>query len=470
LGGGSLGLGAAFVLVRAAGAKLPGRLGLPGAVEMNWPVVWFAFTISVVTAIVFGLVPAWQSRKVELNLTLKRGESRVGGSHADGVRNSFIALQVGISVILLVGASLLTESLWKLMKSPLGFEPDHVLTFEIKLPWNGGPGIDNFFKEVQRRMEGLPGVSAVGQIDALPTADWHLRSNFDADWLPRVPNHPAINAEDRHIAGNYLQAMGVSLLAGRGLTEEDATAKTTPILVNQQLALQFHPTGSVLGRHLLIDKESFEIVGVMTNARGTAGSVAQTPGAEVYFPADGDQGVVQRFFVVRSQLPPQQLTRAIQEQVHQVDAQQAIRSVSTMDDLISKSVAQPRLNMLLLTSFAAAALLLACVGVYGVVAYSVAQRKQEIGIRMALGAKRSQICAVFMRRALASACIGLVCGCAMALFLTRLLRSQLYEVQPNSPAIYLFSIAVLLIPTLVATLRPALIAAYVNPVEALRAE
>jgi predicted permease len=365
---------------------------------------------------------------------------------------------------------LLTESLWKLMKSPLGFAPDHVLTFQIKLPWNGGAGVDDFYRNVQGRIESLPGVSAAGQIDALPTEDWHQRSNFDADWLPRVANHPAINAEDRHIAGNYLQAMGVSLLSGRGLTEEDAKAKVTPVLVNQQLALQYHATGSVIGRHLMIGTDLFEIVGVMSNARGTAGSIAQAPGAEVYFPADGDQGVVQRSFVVRSQLPPLQLTRAIQEQVHEVDAQQALRNVSTMDDLISTSVAQPRLNMILLGSFAAIALVLACVGVYGVVAYSVAQRKQEIGIRMALGAKRAQICAVFMRRALASALIGLAAGSAAALLLTRLLRSQLYEVRPNNPEVYVVSIVVLLVPVLIATLRPALIAAHVNPVDALRSE
>jgi predicted permease len=470
LGGGCLGLATAFALVRGVSTMLPGRLGLPGTVSVDWPVVWFAFAISIATGIAFGLTPAWKSRKVEVSLTLKRGESRIAGAHGGAMRNAFIAVQVSLSLVLLVGASLLTESLWRLMKSPLGFEPDHVLTFEIKLPWNGGPGVDDFFREVQRRMETLPGVSAVGQIDALPTADWHLRSNFDADWLPRVVNQPAINAEDRHIAGNYLQAMGVSLLAGRGLTEEDATAKVTPILVNQQLAQQYHPTGSIIGRHLMIGKESFEIVGVITNARGTAGSIAQTPGAEVYFPADGDQGVVQRSFVLRSQLPPEQLTRAIQEQVHEIDAQQAIRNVSTMDDLISTSVAQPRLNMILLGSFAAIALVLACVGVYGVVAYSVAQRRQEIGIRMALGAKRAQICAVFMRRALAAAFAGIGMGSVVALLLTRLLGSQLYEVKPNNPVVYAVSIGLLLIPVLVATLRPALRAAFVNPVDALRAE
>ena len=470
LGGGALGLASAYALVRAASTKLPGRLGLPGAVTVDWHVIWFAFALSVLTAIVFGLVPALQSRRVELNLTLKRGESRAGSSQGEGVRNVFIAGQVGISLVLLVGASLLTESLWKLMKSPLGFEPEHVLTFEIKLPWNGGAGVDDFFREVQKRVEALPGASAVGQIDALPTADWHLRSNFDADWLPRVANHPAINAEDRHIAGNYLQAMGVSLLAGRGLTEEDAKAKVTPVLVNQQLALQYHPTGSVIGRHLSIADQSFEIVGVMANARGTAGSIAQSAGAEVYFPANGDQGVVQRFFVVRSQLPPQLLTKAIQQQVHEVDPQQAIRNVSTMDDLISKSVAQPRLNMILIVSFAAIALALACVGTYGVVAYSVAQRRQEIGVRMALGAGRAQICAAFMHRALRSAFAGLAIGCLAAFLLTRFLANQLYEVQPHNPAIYLLSIVVLLVPILAATIRPALIAAHIDPVEALRAE
>jgi predicted permease len=434
-------------------------------------VVWFAFAVSVVTGIAFGLAPTWQSRRMDLSLTLKLGESRLAGSPGGGARNVLVAVQVAISLVLLVGASLLTESLWKLMKSPLGFEPEHVLTFDIKLPWDGSPaGVDEFYANVQRRIESLPGVSAVGQIDALPTADWHLRSNFDADWLPRIANHPAINAEDRHIAGDFLNAIGASLLAGRTLTPQDAQAKVTPILVNQQFALQHHPIGSVIGRRLLIGSEAFEIVGVLVNVRGTAGSIGQTPGAEVYFPADGEQGVVGRSFVVRSQLPPEQLTRAIQQQVHEVDAQQAIRNVSTMDELIATSIAQPKMNMALLGSFAAIALLLACVGIYGVVAFSVAQRRQEVGIRMALGATRAQMSLLFVRRAMTFALIGAAAGSATALMLTHLLKSQLYQVQPNDPAVYIAAIMLLMVPVLAATLRAALSAANVNPVEALRAE
>ena len=471
LAGGCVGLGTAFALVHAVGTKLPGRLGLPGAVAVDWPVVWFAFAVSALTGIAFGLAPAWQSRRVELSLTLKRGETRLAGSSGSGVRTVFIAVQVGISLVLLVGASLLAESMWKLMKSPLGFEPEHVLTFEIKLPWNTPEAsVRAFYANVQRGIESLPGVTAAGQIDALPTADWHLRSNFDADWLPRVANHPAINAEDRHIAGNYLRAMGASLEAGRALTDSDADAKTTPVLVNQQFVQQYHPQGNLIGRHVLIGNDQFEIVGVLGNVRGTAGSIAQATGPEVYFPADGDGGVVKRSFVVRSQLPPESLTRAIREQVHAVDAQQAIRNVSTMDDLIGASVAQPRLNMALLGAFAVIAMLLACVGIYGVVAYSVAQRKQEIGVRMALGATRAEIALLFMRRAVPAALIGLAAGAGAALLLTRLLRSQLYGIAPNDPAAYAIAVLLLLIPVLLATLRPALIAASVNPVDALRAE
>lgn len=469
--GGCVGLATAWALVHTLATKLPGRLGLPGAVTVDWPVVWFAFGVSALTGIAFGLAPAWQSRRVELSLTLKHGESRLAGAAGGGVRNVLVAMQIGISLVLLVGAGLLTESLWKLMKSPLGFAPDHVLTFEIKLPWTGKPEeVDNFYIDVQHRIESLPGVTAVGQIDALPTADWHLRSNFDADWLPRIANHPAINAEDRHIAGDYLHAIGVSLIDGRALTEQDATAKITPILVNEQLARQYRPAGRLVGRHLLIDKDEFEIVGVLSNVRGTAGSLAQTPGAEVYFPADGNQGVVKRSFIVRSPLPPEQLTKAIQRQVHEVDAQQAIRDVSTMNDLVGTSVAQPRLNMALLASFAAIALLLACVGIYGVVAYSAAQRKQEIGVRMALGATRTRILLLLMRHALLSAVAGLVAGTCVAAIMTRLLRSQLYEVQPNDPRMYAASILVLLVPVLLATFRPAVSAANGNPVDALRAD
>jgi predicted permease len=357
------------------------------------------------------------------------------------------------------------------MKNPLGFVPEHVLTFSLRLPWNTKEGqIRNLYAGVQERIEALPGVTAVGQMDALPTVDWHLRSNFDADWLPRTANKPAINAEDRSIGGNFLGAMGTPLLAGRTLTEQDSLVKDIPILVNQELVRQYLPGGNPLGRHLLVEGTPHEIVGVIANLRGTAGSIASPPGPEVYWPADGNGGVTQRYFVVRSQIDPEQLVRAVREQVHAVDPQQAIGNIGTMDELLDKAVAQPRLNMAVVASFAGIALLLACVGIYGVVAYSVAQRTQEIGVRMALGATRREIALLFVRRAVVPAAFGLLAGTCVSLGLTQLLRSQLYGVRPNDPLVYAVSIAALLVPAVIATLRPALAAASVNPVEALRTE
>jgi putative ABC transport system permease protein len=470
--GGSIGLGAAFVLIHVAAAKLPGSLGVPGVVTMQWPVVGFAFTLSVLTGIAFGLAPGWMGKRVEPNMALKRGETRLGGAAHHGTRSVLIAVQIGFSLVLLIGASLLTESLWNLLKTPLGFEPDHLLTFSINLPWgmNEAPAL-NFYAAVQRKIEVLPGVVAVGQITALPTAEWHSQSNFDADWLPRTPHRDTVHAEVRSISGDYLRAMSVPVLAGRKFIAYDEEAKIAPVLINQTFAQRYLPNGNPVGRHLIsndTDGSVVEIVGVIGNVRGTAGSITRAAEPEVYFPANGQ--VVTRYFVMRLHLPSEQLLKSVREQVHQVDPQQAIGSVSTMDDLLSEAVAQPKLNMVLVTFFAVMALLLACVGVYGVVAYSVAQRTQEIGVRMAMGATRAQISLFFVKKVLIAAGIGITGGEGAALLFTKLLRSELYDVAPYSPLLHVAAVLLLLLPIFLATLRPALAAAAINPTEALRAE
>ena len=468
--GGGAGLAATAVLLPLGDPMLPGRLGVPGTIEMSWPVAWFAFVVSVVTGIAFGLVPAFQNRHVELNAVLKSGESRLSGASGNVVRSALVSIQVGLSLILLIGASLLAKSIWNLAKSPLGFEPQHLLTFSINLPWNAEQAkVSNFFRNAQQRIDSLPGVTAAGQIDALPTMDWHLRSNFDADWLPRTANRPAINAEERSIAGNYLRAMGIPLLAGRTFTDEDADAHSTPVMVNQELVREYLGGRNAIGRHLLVGNVPHEIIGVIANTRGTAGSLAGTPGPEVYWSADAG-AAVQRYFVIRSQVPPEQLIHAIRDRVHQIDPQQAIANVTTMNDLLDKSIAQPRLNAVVVASFAGIALLLACVGIYGIVAYFVTQRIQEIGVRMTFGATRGQIVRLFMRRAAIPTLIGLVAGGSVSFILMHLLRGQLYGVQPDDPIVYLASTVALLAPALIAALRPARRAASIDPMQALRAE
>jgi len=470
--GGVTGLGAAATLVRLAGTKLPGVLrasvapgqATQGGITLDWPVVLLALLVSIAAGVLFGLAPVFSNRGGNLNGSLKVGEARAASRSGGRIRGAFVALQVGLSLILLVSACLLTQSLWKLIRSPLGFQPDHVLTFSTSL-WvlNGNTApVDLFYNEVQRRLEALPGVTAAGQISALPTVNWHLRSNYDVDWAPRTVNRDAVSAENRSIAGNYLEAMRIPLLAGRALRPGDGSQ----VLINQEFARQYFPNGNPVGMHLISD-HTVTIVGVIGNVRGTAGSIAEPVQPEVYWPA---AGIGQRYFAIRSQLPAQQLLPLIVNVVRQVDPQQAMGKAETLDDLLSVDTAQPRLNMALLVSFAAIALALACGGIYGVVAYSVAQRRQEIGVRMALGASRREITSLFLKRTLTSAFIGLACGGVATLLLTRLLRSQLYGVQPNDPATFLIATLLLLAPVFAASLRPALKAASVDPMEALRTE
>ena len=471
ISGGLAGLALTFLLVRTMATKLPGRLGIDGTVQMNWPIVLFAFGLAVACGIVFGLAPAVLNRRAALNIGLKQGEARLSGGTGGWTRNAFVSIQVAISLVLLVGATLLGESLWNLVKSPLGFAPEHVLTFRVVLPWNAKPEVTrNFYANVQQRLEALPGVIAVGQTSALPTEDWHLRDNFDADWLPQTVRHDAINAEVRSISGEFLRAQGTPLLAGRELVASDGMSNPRPVMVNRTFAQQYSSYANPIGRHISNSAGTLEIVGVIADVRGTGGSIAGTAGPEVYFSSDGIHPNTRRSFLVRSQVPAKQLVEAIREQVHQVDPQEAVAEATTMDELLDKAVAESRLNTVVIAAFASLALLLACVGIYGVAAWVVAKRFREIGVRMALGATRGQIVVLFLSRALKATVIGVIAGTAGAFLLTYFLRSQLYGVTPGNPWVYAISIPVLLISVFIATLRPALHAASINPVDALRAE
>jgi putative ABC transport system permease protein len=467
--GGGIGLVSTYACLRWFGTHLPGRLGASG-ISVNWLVMWFTAGLSMLTGVVFGCVPAVQSRRLDLNTTLKQGDFRVGRTAGGQLRTAFICAQVAVSVVLLVGASLLAQSLWNLLKSPLGFQPEHVLTFATKLPWNGKPAVvQRFYDDLLSRIQRLRGVSTVGHVSALPTVDWHLRRSFDVDWEARTLHSDAVNVEERFVGGDYFKAMGITLLAGRYLTEDDRKAKLPRGMVNEQFVREYFPSSNiVVSHHLINGTMQLEIVGVVGNVRGTAGSIATAPGPELYLPSD--DGETGRYFVVRSTVPADQLARAIREQVHEIDPTQAVQNIATFDQLLDQSVAQPRFNMGLLSAFAIAAALLACVGIYGVVSYSAAQRSVEVGIRMAFGANRREISYLFIRRALVAALIGVSIGGVAALSLSRFLQTQLYGVAPNNWLTLVGSALLLLIATLLASLVPALRAASLSPLAALRQE
>jgi predicted permease len=470
LAGGGTGILLAFALTRTAATSLPGILGRPGTIHMDGIVIGIALLISLTTGIVFGVAPVLETRKVQLHSALKQGEARLGGSSGNWLRSVLVGMQVGLSLVLLVGASLLAESLSNLMKQPLGFEPEHLLTVRLVLPFNTRPEVArNFYNDVQRRIENLPGVEAAGQINAPPMMDFHLRVSCDADWLPQVANQPAISADIRSIAGNLLGAMGTPLLAGRAFTAEDQVSTLPPVLVNEALVREFLPKGNPIGHHLLLDGQAHEIVGVVADMRGVSGAITAEPGPAVYSPANAD-GSWHRYFLVRTNVPPEQVVKSIREQVYQANPRQSVGKIETMDQLLSAVVAQPRLNAAVVASFAGIALLLACAGIYGVVSFFAAQRTQEIGVRMALGATRGDITRLLVRRVMVPAAIGLAAGSVVSLAANRLVRSQLYGVQPDDLRLYLASLLVLLVPLLVATLRPAIRAGKTEPMEALRTE
>ncbi|HEV2498391.1 MAG TPA: ABC transporter permease [Terriglobia bacterium] len=470
LAGGCAGIALAFALSRTLPSSLPGALGRPGAVHMDWIVTGVALLISLGTGFAFGLAPVLEARKVQVQSALKQGDARVGGSSGNRLRNMLVGVQVGLSLVLLMGASLLAESLWNLTKQPLGFEPEHLLTFSLALPWNTKPEqARNFYEDVQQRIEHLPGVIASGQIDAPPTVDWHLRNNFDADWLPQITGSPAINAEDRSIAGNLLAAMGTPLLAGRAFTARDQMSKLPPVLVNQALVQEFMPKGNPIGHRLLTNGEAHEIVGVVADVRGTSGSIRAEPGPVIYWPANAG-GDTHRYFLVRTKVPPEQLVEAIRRQVYQADPRQSIGNIATMDQLLGDAVAQPRLNAVVVASFAGIALLLACVGIYGVVSYMVKQRTHEIGVRMALGAQKSDVLRMVMRQGLKLTLAGVGIGIVGALALTRFLSSLLYGIKPTDPLTFVAVSLILVAVALLACYIPARRAAKVDPMVALRYE
>lgn len=447
--------------------------------QIDWSVLLFAAAIILITTVAFGMIPVVRNVRLDLNQVLKRGDARTGGHGGPDVRNAFIALQVALSLALLVSAGLLGETLYKLQKAPLGFAPDHVLTFDTTMAFGTGKDVvRDFDAELERRIAALPGVSAVGQISATVTAPFRSRATFDIDGRARTAHADTVEAEGRTIYGDYLRAMGIPLLAGRAFRPQDSAEKApNVVLINQQLADRYFHGENPIGRRLIAatdfaargqGDQSDEIIGVIGNVRGTGGSIAAPVRPEVYYPSDGRWP--EMHFVVRGVVDPATLINSIRAALKGLDPTKAMGEVRTLDEALDRSLAQPRLNTSLLISFAAIATLLACIGIYGVIAYAVAQRTQEIGIRMALGSTREQVTALFVGRAVKWAALGAAAGLALAAGVGQMLRSQLYGVQPDDARIYVAAAMMIMLPVLAASYWPARRAAQVEPVDALRSE
>jgi len=439
----------------------------------------FTFLLSLLTGLIFGLIPAWQTSNANVNDTLKEsGRSATGGGNRQRVRNLLVVSEVALSLVLLVGAGLMIKSFVRLLEVDPGFDPDNVLTMSLALPvskYAGGEQQAAFFQQTLERIKSLPGVQFAGVTTDLPL---YGGSSTGFEVEGRAPSAPGGKPlTDYHsISPDYFRALGIRLVKGRQFTERDTKDAPGVVVINETLAKQFFGAEDPIGRRLGLSGPTDwrEIVGVVDDVRNYGLDADVKP--EAYMPylqnapgylAGTSSGMS---LVVRAASDPSGLTAAIRSSVQAVDKDQPVYNIQTMEQFLAESIAQRRFNVLLLSVFAALALILAAVGIYGVMSYSVTQRTHEIGIRMALGAQGRDVLRLVVGQGLVLCLIGVGVGLLAAFVLTRFLASLLYGVSAIDFATYTAVSLLITVVAFLASYIPARRAARIDPMIALRYE
>jgi putative ABC transport system permease protein len=475
LAGGALGVVAAAWGVHAVHAL--GSLNVPRLVEsqINPAVLAFTVGISIMTGIAFGLFPALQISGRQFTQGLKESGRTSSPRAHKRLSNALVVGEIAMSLTLLVGAGLLLRSFWRLIHVNPGFQTEHVITARLSLnqPAYGAYGDPTqrarFWQQLEEKIESLPGVEAVGATSELPLTGEHSDNPFHIPGRSYGPSE-FDDAEFRQVTSGYLSSMHIPLFAGRGFDVHDNADSEGVILVNQAFAKRFFNEENVLGKRLQLmgdPKATREIVGIVGNVNHSALSDPQQP--EMFVPyAQFSPPTMD--IVVRAAADPANLAAALQARVSSIDKDETLSAVRSMDDVLEASVSQPRFSSQLIAIFAAVALLLAAVGLYGLMAYSVTQRTNEIGIRMALGASRRNIMKLVLRQGSLLALGGIGLGLIASLLVTRVLSSLLFEVSPRDPDTFFAVGLVLAGVALVASYVPARRATTVDPMVALRYE
>jgi putative ABC transport system permease protein len=476
--GGAVGLILAIWSLDLLVSLKPANLPRLAEIGVNRTVFLFTLAISVFTGIVFGLVPAWQASKPNLNEGLKEsGRGSSGGTRRHQVRAALVVAEVALSLVLLVGAGLMIRSFSRLLAVDPGFKADHVLTAFVSLPAAKYPKWEEqaaFFDRLLERLQGGPGVTAAGVVSDMPLFGGSS-TGFDVDGRPEALPGNRPMTDYRMINPDYFTAMGMKLLKGRAFSRFDKDGAPGVVIINETMAKRYFAGEEPIGKRLELSgdpKDPREIVGVVGDVRNYGVDADVKP--EVYVPfLQGKpaylSGIASAMnIVVRSASDPTALGTALREQVQALDKDQPVSEIKTMEWYLADSMAQRRFNMFLLGVFAGLALVLAAVGIYGVIAYTVAQRTHEMGIRIALGAKDGHILRLVFSNAMATTLIGIAVGLGAAFALTRLLRSLLYQVSPTDPVVFAAIPLLLLSVAVIATYLPARRAMKVNPITALR--
>jgi putative ABC transport system permease protein len=487
--GGLLGLGLAAVALRVGVSLLPETLPRISAIGLDWPVAGFALLVAVLTGFVCGLAPALAAARVSVNETLKEGgRTGTGGAGHARLRSALVIAEVAVALVLLVSAGLLLRSFEKLREVDVGFRADHVLTAYYSLPhqqYSTQASADGFTTALLDKVRQLPGVEYVGITDELPASGSKDNSAFVPEgYVP--PKGGALQmAWTSAVIGDYFQAAGIPILRGRGFTEADTADAPMVAIVNHAFAEKYWPGQDPIGKRIHRGTTDtplpwMTVVGEIGDLKQS--SVDQPVLPQVYHPSAqfvralgpyatpgmvvGDGGAI----VLRTSLRPEAMKSTLIGTVHTLDPQLPLMQVQTMEQVVEGSQAPRRFNTAMIASFAGAAVLLAVLGIYSVIAFSAAMRTQEMAIRLALGSQRASILKLVLVSGAKLGIAGCVIGVVASLFATRLLNSLLFEVNPLDPGVIVLAALAIFVLAIVASLVPARRAAAIEPMRALRME
>jgi putative ABC transport system permease protein len=453
---------------------VPEEMALAASLKLDVRIL--IFTIAIITGIIFGLVPALQSANFDLNDALKQSSGRV--TSTGRLRSAMIVFEVALSLVLLVGAGLLIQTLFQLFRQYSMLEPEKVLTMRTILPrekYKEPQQRDNYYQQVLQRVEHLPGVVAAGYTTSVPLSWKGGTSGFYPEGLKAPIPGMAYDANHRQVSTNYLKAMNIPLRQGRYFETRDNAQSVPVAIVNETMARQYWPGENVLGRRFKLgdsedDTPWMEIVGVVADVRQMG--LDEPVKAEMYLPYQQIDNIwyIPRDLAIRTNGDPSNLVGSVRQIIREVDPDQPVSNVATMAELLGTEASQRRMGMIMLAGFAALALLLASLGIYGVLAYFVTQHTNEIGVRQALGATPRNILFLVLRKGMGLTLIGVVIGMAAAFALTRLMSSLLFGVTAADPLTFASVPLLLVMVALLACYIPARRATKVDPLVALRYE
>ncbi len=454
---------------------IPNAISHPEAIGIDLRVLLFAILISVLTALAFGLVPAMQALRFDLNATLKEGgRDSSSGAGRQRLRSMLIVGEIAVSFVLLIGAGLLINSFLHLRNLDPGFRPENLLAMKVELPelkYSDQTQRSTFYEELLRRVRELPGVKAAAVASNLPLTYDGDSIDISMEGQPDPPPNERPSVIIRVVSPGYFETMGIPLLRGHEFTAKDYEKTVPGVVISEKTARYFWPKEDALGKRLKPGSSTSpgrwrQVIGIVKDVRQN--DFVADPGLQIYFTYRQVDAFPPNALVLRTSVDPLSLGPAVRRVVQEVDKDQPVSDIRTMSEIVSAAVARQRFSMLLLGIFAAVALILAGIGIYGVMSYSVAQRTREIGIRMALGAQKSDVLKMTVGQGLQLVIVGVVIGLAAALVLTRVMSSLLFGVSATDPMTFVTISLILLGVALTASYVPALRSMKVDPVIALR--